>query len=70
MRLPVVLKDALLIAIFAGVCVGFYKYGHHHGLAYGKYVVLQTTPASEELETACLNLWVSKQNKKYMERRI
>lgn len=70
MKLLNVFKNALLIGLLGIICVAFYKYGYNHGLKYGKYVVLQTTPASEELEAACLNLWVSKQNKKYMEKRI
>ena len=34
------------------------------GVAEGKRLALRITPPSEALETACLSLWVSQQNKK------
>ena len=34
------------------------------GVAEGKRLALRITPPSDALETACLSLWVSQQNKK------
>ena len=34
------------------------------GVAEGKRLALRITPPSEALETACLSLWVSEQNKR------
>ena len=34
------------------------------GVAEGKRLALRITPPSEALETACLSLWVSQQNRK------
>ena len=34
------------------------------GVAHGRKTALKTNPVSEELEIACMSLWVGEQNKK------
>ncbi len=41
---------------------------YQEGLAEGRRTALDTRSPSDALENACLSLWVSDQNKKYVEK--
>lgn len=43
---------------------------YQEGLAEGRKTALNTQNPSDALENACLSLWVSDQNKKYVEREL
>ena len=61
--------EVLLIAVFA--LIG-YQMGKTDGIAEGRNMALKealkTNPPSEELEMACLGLWLGEQNKKHFEK--
>ena len=42
-----------------------FKVGENHGYLAAESKMLRTNPPSQELEMACLGLWVGEQNKKY-----
>lgn len=56
-------------ALFAIVisAVVFFQLGTHLGELKGQARALDTKNPSDELEMACLGLWVGEQNKKYWE---
>ena len=55
----------LVAAIFYGVWYWGKTSGIAEGVSTAKREALKTNPPSEELEMACLGLWLGEQNKKY-----
>lgn len=55
--------------VMLGVLMWGIDHGKKQGIAEGRIIgmkeALKTKPPSEELESACLGLWIGEQNKKY-----
>ena len=56
------MKTIVLVALTA---VFFFQLGTYLGEKKGQSLVIDTKNPSEELELACLGLWVGEQNKRY-----
>lgn len=56
-----------LVIILVSLVVSF-KAGEHKGYLQAESRVLKISPPSQELELACLGLWIGDQTKKYEER--
>ena len=61
----------MILMVVLWTAVGFLA-GNHMGIAEGRSMatkeILKTNPPSQELEMACVGLWVGEQNKKYWEK--
>jgi len=61
-RLKLILSGAVLCTCLTTLA---YQVGYSSGQEDGTQQALKTNPPSEELEIACLGLWVGEQNKKW-----
>lgn len=57
--MPYLIAMVIVVSGFIG-----YAAGSIDGMNKGKKEVMKTNPPSEELEMACLGLWIGDQNKK------
>jgi len=58
---------AAIVVVIAFCAFASYAYGLNVGRQQRLDMTLNTQQVSEELEMACLGLWVGEQNKKYAE---
>jgi hypothetical protein len=63
-----IIISGTLIAILWLLIDSKLEKAHAEGFTVGMRYALNTSQPSNELESACLNLWATQQNKKYMEK--